>query len=66
MADTKQGNVTFRCSDIHPSCDWQTTGRNEDEIRSQIEQHGREHHNIREFGEDVWNRVRTAMHKNAA
>ncbi len=66
MADTNKDSVTFRCSDIHPSCNWQASGKNENEIRSQIEQHGREHHNLREMGEDMWNRVRSAMHKNAA
>lgn len=59
-------DVTFHCSDINPSCNWQSSGQNENELRSQIEQHGREHHGIKDFSEDVWNRVRKAMHRNAA
>lgn len=58
--------LTFNCSDIHPSCNWQASGRDENELRSQIEQHGREHHGIRNLTEDIWNRVRQSMHRNAA
>ncbi|HYG99140.1 MAG TPA: DUF1059 domain-containing protein [Terriglobales bacterium] len=63
---TTEEEVIFRCSDIHVTCNWEARGRDESELRPQIEQHGREHHGIREFGEDIWNRVRAAIHRRAA
>lgn len=65
-AGPRRDNMTFRCSDIHPTCAWEASGRDENELRSQIEQHGREHHGIRDFTDDIWNRVRQSMHRNAA
>ena len=40
-------NFQARCSDISgQKCDWHTSGRNEDEVMHNVEQHGREHHGI--------------------
>lgn len=60
------GNLHFRCADIHSGCNWQTSGRDEQEMRRNIEQHGREHHNMREWTEDTWNRVRNTFRRSAA
>src|SRR5512146_1864248 len=42
------GNLrTFRCADVGNSdCRWEVSGRTEDELRPQIERHGREAHGI--------------------
>jgi predicted small metal-binding protein len=61
-----EGSLDFRCSDINPSCSWEAHGRNENDLRTQIEQHGREKHNIRDFSEDIWNRVRSTFQRRAA
>jgi predicted small metal-binding protein len=60
-APDKQNIVTFKCSEIHPNCNWQVTGQSENELRPQIEQHAREHHDLREMGEDLWTRVKRTM-----
>ncbi len=65
MADTRQNTVTFSCSEINPSCNWKTAGQNEQEVRQQVEQHAREHHNMKEMGEDMWSRVKNALHRAA-
>lgn len=60
------GNMSFRCSEINPNCSWEARGRDEQDLRRQIEQHGREHHNMRELSEDVWNRIRNSFRRSAA
>lgn len=59
------GDMTFRCSDVHPSCNWEARGRNEQDLRRQIEQHGREHHNMREMAEDTWNKIKNKFRRAA-
>jgi predicted small metal-binding protein len=60
------GDLHFRCADIHAGCNWQTSGRNEQELRRDIEQHGRERHNMKDWTEDMWNRVRNTFRRTAA
>jgi predicted small metal-binding protein len=60
------GNLHFRCADVYSGCAWETSGRTEDEMRPNIEQHGREHHGMKDLGEDVWNRVRGLIRRRAA
>jgi hypothetical protein len=37
-------NYSFRCSDIHSTCNWQTSANSEDELMRNVERHGREQH----------------------
>lgn len=60
------GDYSFRCGDVMKGCDWQTSGRTEDEVRRNIEQHGREHHGMKEIGEETWNKVRGFIRRKAA
>lgn len=60
------GDYTFRCADVHSSCSWQTRASSEDELRTNVERHGREQHNMTEFGEDAWNRIRSFIRRQAA
>ena len=60
------GQFSFRCSDVHPECNWQTSGRNEQELRQNIEQHARERHNLKELSEDTWNKVKSKFRRSAA
>jgi predicted small metal-binding protein len=57
---------TFRCADAgNADCRWEATGRTEDELRAQIERHGREEHGITDFGR-IWSRVKDAIRERAA
>src|SRR5512146_464580 len=50
------GNVkTFRCADAGmEGCRWEAAGRTEQDLRQQIEHHGREAHGLKEIGENMW------------
>ena len=62
----EQGKVNFKCSDVGPkNCDWQVSGDSEQEIMPKIEQHGREKHNMT-IDDQARNKVRDAIHKQAA
>ncbi len=74
MADTQGRNPTsrtpgsegagpynFRCSEIHSSCNWQTSGSSEDEVMHNVERHGREAHGLSNWDENTRNRVRSSI-----
>jgi predicted small metal-binding protein len=59
-------NVNFRCSDVGPkNCNWQVSGKSEQEILPKIEQHGREAHNLT-MDESTRSKVRSAIQHQAA
>jgi len=59
--------MTSRCADVGiAGCRWEAAGRTEEELRSQIEQHGREAHGLREIGENMWQRMREKIRGRAA
>jgi predicted small metal-binding protein len=64
--DAPAGNVSFRCSEIHPDCNWEGRGKNEDELRPQIEQHAHDNHDMREIGEETWKKIRRLMRRQEA
>lgn len=68
MADeSRSGQKTFRCADMgHKECNWEVSGRSEDELMPQIESHGRERHGLTNFDEDSRRRVRDNIHDRAA
>ena len=55
----RHGNdLSFRCADMgHKECKWQTSGRSEDEVLRNVEQHGREKHGI-QMNDDLRNKAR--------
>ncbi len=58
--------VSFRCSDAgHAGCNWQTSGKNEQEIMPKIEQHARESHNIN-VDENTRSKIRNTIRRQAA
>jgi predicted small metal-binding protein len=59
-------DMSVRCSDIHPDCGYEARGRNEQELRANVEQHAREHHNLHELGEDAWNKIRNMIRRRDA
>ena len=59
-------DYSFRCGDVVKGCEWQTSGRNEDEIRRNVEQHGREHHGMKDIGEETWSKVKGFIRRKAA
>ena len=65
--DVGGGNLSFRCADVGFSdCPWQTSGRNEDEIRQRVGEHGRERHGLKEWTNETWDKVRGAIRRAAA
>ena len=61
-----KGKLKFRCADVGPkNCDWQVSGNSEEEIMPQIEQHGREKHNMN-IDDNTRRQVRGAIHRKAA
>ncbi len=65
---TGSGNVkTFRCADVgNAGCRWEAAGRTEQDLRQQIERHGREAHGLKEIGENMWQRIRQKIREKAA
>jgi predicted small metal-binding protein len=65
---TESSNVkTFRCSDVGmEGCRWEAAGRSEQDLRQQIERHGREAHGLKEIGKDMWDRIREKIRDKAA
>lgn len=57
---------SFRCADVgNAECRWEAVGRTEDELRPQIERHGREQHGIKDIG-SMWSRIKDAIRERAA
>ena len=66
--NTSQGNqnLSFRCSDTGQSnCNWQASGKSEDELLPKIEQHAREVHHMN-MDENTRSQVRGAIRRQAA
>jgi len=67
IGGSTSGTRTFRCSDAgYAGCPYEVSGRTDEELRPQIEQHGRQQHGIKEFGEDMWNKVRNVIRERRA
>ncbi len=63
----RSGEKTFRCADVgFAECRWEVSGRTEDELMPQIEQHGRQHHGIQHLDDNTRHRVRDAIRTRAA
>ena len=59
-------NLTFRCADVGQSnCNWQTSGKSEDEVLRNVEQHARQEHNMN-MDENTRSKVRGAIRRQAA
>jgi predicted small metal-binding protein len=52
--------VSFACSDMGQTCDWQVSGDSEDEVMQRIEQHGREAHDL-DLDDNIKEQVRKAL-----
>jgi len=70
MANVARNNPgekkTFRCSDLGHKCNWEVSGQSEEELMPQIEQHGRQAHNLQQMDSDSRQRVRSAIRDRAA
>ena len=58
--------VTFRCSDIQAECNWQVSGKDEQEIMPKIKEHGRTAHNMTSMDRDAESKIRRAIRRRAA
>lgn len=65
-ASNPSGNLTFRCADLNTQCNWQVAGGTEDEVMRQVERHGREKHNLKEWTDEMKNKVRGLIRRIAA
>jgi predicted small metal-binding protein len=64
-----QGGIhTFRCADAgHDDCNWETSGRTEDEVMRKVVEHARDDHEITDWSDAMHDRVRHAIqHRRAA
>jgi predicted small metal-binding protein len=48
---------TFSCRDIGVDCDWETRGEDDQAILREAEAHGREKHGIKEFTQELKDKV---------
>lgn len=56
------GECTFRCADAgHADCRWETSGRTESEIVERVREHASEKHGIRDWTEELKNKIRNAI-----
>ena len=59
-------NLSFRCSDVgQANCNWQASGKSEDELLPKIEQHAKEVHHMN-MDENTRSKVRGAIRRQAA
>jgi predicted small metal-binding protein len=66
MNQQEQQDLRFRCADVgDKNCKWEARGRNEDDIMKQVEQHGRDAHNM-QMDDSTRQRVRGAIQRKAA
>ena len=58
---------TFRCADAgHDDCDWETSGRTEEEVLRKVVEHARDDHHITDWSDATHERVRSAIHHRKA
>lgn len=58
---------TFRCADAgHKECNWQVSGRDDNEIMDRVREHGRSAHGITNFDDNMQRKVRDNIHDRAA
>jgi len=61
------GDYSFKCADAgYKECNWQTSGRSEDEVIRNVEPHARQAHNITHFDDSIRNKVRSNIQRQAA
>ncbi len=58
--------LSFSCVDLIPSCDWQVSGDNEQNIMAAVEEHSREKHNLGVLDEETKGKIRNAIRRHAA
>lgn len=64
--NNRQGK-SFRCADVGPtSCNWSVVGQSDDEIVRKAEQHGREAHGMTDIDDKMRDKIRGAIHNQAA
>ena len=64
---TSGNDRTFRCSDAgFKECNWQVSGRNDNEIMDRVQEHGRDAHGITNFDDNMRQKVRQNIHDRRA
>ena len=58
---------TFRCADAgYKECNWQVSGRNDNEIMDRVQEHGRDAHGITNFDDNMRHKVQQNIHDRRA
>lgn len=57
---------TVSCRDVGADCDFVARGNSEDEVMSQVEEHARTAHSMSPVPDEVRDKVRAAIHDEAA
>jgi predicted small metal-binding protein len=68
MNNSQGGIHTFRCADAgHDGCNWETSGRTEEEVMRKVVEHARDDHGMTDWSDAMHDRVRHAIqHRRAA
>jgi len=51
-------DYTFRCADMGYQCSFETHGGSEEDVMAQVEQHGRETHNMQQLSDQKRYKIR--------
>ena len=63
----RDGNRRYRCSDAaDPNCEWESRGKDVDEIVAEVERHGMERHKRGALTEQERDRIKTAIRGDTA
>ncbi len=52
----------FRCRDIGNNCDYQVSGKSEEEVLQRVSEHAKRAHNMTEMSKELADKVRTAIY----
>jgi predicted small metal-binding protein len=58
-------DYTFRCADMGYQCAFETHGGSEEEVMNQVEQHGREAHNMQQLSDQKRYKIRNNIRRAA-
>jgi predicted small metal-binding protein len=59
------GDYSFRCADVGYQCSFETHGNSEEDVMSQVEQHGREAHNMQQLSDRTKYKIRNNIRRAA-
>lgn len=58
-------DYSFRCADVGYQCSFETHGGSEEDVMNQVEQHGREAHNMQQLSDRTKYKIRNNIRRAA-